>query len=34
VTCHRVNAYNWIDPDPVPHGCNNTIKPSDFQVPI
>ena len=31
ITCHRVNVYSWIDPDPVPHGCNDTIKPSDFQ---
>ncbi len=32
VTCHRVNAYGWIDPEPVSRGCNNTAKPPEVQT--
>ncbi|KZS12935.1 No long nerve cord, isoform C [Daphnia magna] len=31
VTCHRVNAYEWIDPEPVSFGCNATQRPADLQ---
>jgi Thrombospondin type 1 domain len=31
VTCHRVNAYEWIDPEPVSFGCNSTQRPDDLQ---
>lgn len=31
VTCHRVNAYGWSDPEPVSHGCNVTGKPEEMQ---
>lgn len=31
VTCHRVNAYEWIDPEPVSFGCNATQRPPDLQ---
>ena len=31
VTCHRVNAYEWIDPEPVSFGCNSTQRPPDLQ---
>ncbi|TRY74484.1 hypothetical protein TCAL_01321, partial [Tigriopus californicus] len=31
VTCHRVNAYGWIDPEEVSHGCNATAMPVTHQ---
>ncbi|CAG0880726.1 unnamed protein product [Cyprideis torosa] len=31
VSCHRVNQYGWVDPDPVTHGCNITQKPAELR---
>lgn len=31
VTCHRINAYDWTDPEPVSLGCNDTQRPADLQ---
>lgn len=30
VTCHRVNKFGWIDPDPVPSGCEGMDKPKEY----
>ena len=31
VTCHRVNKFNWVDPEAVSLGCNSTQRPADLQ---
>ena len=31
VTCHRINAYEWVDPEPVSFGCNSTQRPNEVQ---
>ncbi len=31
VTCHDVNAFGWLDPEPISRGCNATAKPADFR---
>ena len=31
VACHRVNVYDWVDPEPVSLGCDDTQRPADLQ---
>jgi len=32
ISCHRVNVFNWVDPDETPHGCNSTSRPKEVRT--